>query len=59
MKEITLILCITFLITVIMYWIMPTKKMKAVNEALKSLFQILPIVKLLEAITRKSNELKK
>ncbi len=31
---------------------MPTKKMKAVNEAIKSLLQVLPITKIIEGITK-------
>lgn len=41
------------------YWVMPTKKMKAVNEALKSLLQILPISKVIESIMNHSNDSKK
>jgi len=48
-----LIICLTFLVVLIFYWIMPTKKMKAVNNALKSLLQVLPISKIIEAIGNK------
>lgn len=52
MKEIIPVLCLTFLALVIIYWIMPTKKMNAVNEAIKSLLQVLPITKVIEAVTK-------
>lgn len=52
-------LCITFIIVLMIYWVMPTKKMKAVNEALKSLLQILPISKVIESIMNHSNDSKK
>ncbi|WP_452597029.1 hypothetical protein [Pontimicrobium sp. MEBiC01747] len=52
MKEIIPVLCLTFLALIIIYWIMPTKKMKAVNEAIKSLLQVLPITKIIEGITK-------
>lgn len=48
-----LILCTTFLLVLVAYWIMPSKKMKEVNKALISLLQILPISKVIEAIKRK------
>ncbi len=44
-----LILCSTFLLVLVAYWIMPTKKMKEVNKALISLLQILPISKVVES----------
>jgi len=44
-----LILCSTFLLVLVVYWIMPTKKMKEVNKALISLLQILPISKIVES----------
>jgi hypothetical protein len=44
----TAILCTTFLVVLVVYWIMPIKKMKAVNGELKSLLQILPISKIME-----------
>lgn len=50
MQESIFILCTTFLITVIIYWIMPIKKMKEVNKALKSLLQVLPITNVFESI---------
>lgn len=41
--ESVIIICSTFLLVLIAYWIMPIKKMRAVNGELKSLIQILPI----------------
>jgi hypothetical protein len=52
MKEIISVLCLTFLTLVVIYWIMPTKKMRAVNEAIKSLLEVLPITKAIEVITK-------
>jgi len=46
-------LCMTFLLVLVAYWLMPIKKMKEVNKALISLFQILPISKVIEAIKNK------
>jgi hypothetical protein len=43
------IICKTFLALVIIYWMMPTKKMQAVNQELKSLLQVLPISSILKA----------
>lgn len=37
------IICVTFLVVLVVYWIMPIEKMKEVNGALKSLLQVLPI----------------
>lgn len=53
MEKIILILCSTFLIVLIVYWVMPIKKMKAVNNELKSLLQILPITQIVNAIRKK------
>ncbi len=50
--KIVLILCTTFLLVLVAYWIMPNKKVKVVNEALTSLLQILPITRAIEAITK-------
>ena len=50
--EIVLILCTTFLLVLGAYWIMPNKKVKVVNEALTSLLQILPISKIIDAISK-------
>jgi hypothetical protein len=52
-------LCITFIIVLVIYWVMPTKKMKAVNVELKSLLQILPITKLIESIINRSKNSEK
>ena len=43
------IICVTFLVVLLVYWIMPIEKMKAVNEALKSLLQILPISQIIRS----------
>ncbi|MDL5514697.1 hypothetical protein QSE00_23000 [Arenibacter sp. M-2] len=53
MAETTLIICTTFLLVLVVYWIMPTKKMKAVNKELISLSQIFPISKVIEAFKKK------
>ncbi len=58
MVEITLIICATFLAVLVVYWIMPTKKMEKVNRALISLLQILPISKIVDGIMGKGNETK-
>jgi hypothetical protein len=42
------IICMTFLMVLVAYWIMPIKKMKAVNSELKSLLQILPISQIIK-----------
>ena len=47
METVMIILCATFLVVLVVYWIMPIKKMKAVNGELKSLLQILPISQIL------------
>jgi len=48
-----IILCVTFLVVLVAYWIMPVKKMKAVNKELKSLLQILPISQIIKIFTKK------
>jgi len=50
-----LILCTTFFLVLVVYWIMPTKKMKEVNKALISLLQILPVTKAIDALTKNKN----
>ncbi|MBP92629.1 MAG: hypothetical protein CMC55_00760 [Flavobacteriaceae bacterium] len=54
MDKIVLIICITLVIILLIYWIMPIEKMKAVNGALKSLLQVFPITQVAEIIERKS-----
>ena len=49
--EITLIVCSTFLLVLVAYWIMPDNKMKAVNKELIRLLKILPISRIIEALT--------
>ena len=53
MSESLLIICTTFLLVLVAYWIMPTKKMKEVNKALIALAQIFPISKIINAIRNK------
>jgi len=49
--------CSTFLLVLVAYWIMPTKKMKAINGELKSLLQVLPISQIIKAFNDiKSNK---
>jgi len=48
--EITLIICSTFLLVLVAFWIMSEKKMKAVNKQLILLLQILPISTIIKAI---------
>ena len=45
----TAIICMTFLVVLVAYWIMPVEKMKAVNKELKSLLQILPISQMIKS----------
>ena len=52
MKETIFIICITFLLVLVAYWIMPIKKMKAVNQALKSLLEILPITSIIKSFQK-------
>jgi uncharacterized membrane protein YqgA involved in biofilm formation len=42
------ILCMTFLAVLVVYCILPIKKMKAVNKELKTLLQVLPISKMMD-----------
>jgi hypothetical protein len=58
MEKIILIFCLTFLMILMVYWIMPVKKMKTVNEALKSLLQVLPISRIIEVILDKKKHSK-
>jgi len=53
MTLIVLILCLTFLLVLAAYWIMPNDKMKAVNKELKSLLQVLPISQIIKTLRRK------
>ncbi|MFV0572080.1 MAG: hypothetical protein ACK5M1_06585 [Xanthomarina gelatinilytica] len=50
------ILCMTFLVVLVIYWIMPTKKMKAVNKEMKSLLQVLPISEVVKSIKKKKTD---
>ncbi len=53
MSESVFIICSTFLLVLVVYWIMPVKKMKEVNKALIALAQIFPISKVIDAIRRR------
>ena len=48
METMVTIICKTFFAVLLVYWIMPIKKMKAVNSELKSLLQILPVSQIVE-----------
>lgn len=50
------IICKTFLALVIIYWMMPTKKMEAVNNALISLLRVLPISSIIKAFKKDNKE---
>jgi|TARA_R100000501_G_C2537651_1_gene57839 hypothetical protein len=44
------IVCTTFLLVLVAFWIMPIKKMKAVSKELKSLLQVLPVTSVVNAV---------
>jgi len=48
-----LIICSTFLIIIVIYWIMPTKKMREVNKEVLKLIQLLPITKIINSFDKK------
>lgn len=52
-------ICLTFLLVLVAFWIMPIKKMKAVSKELKSLLQILPIKQIMKSIQFKGKENKR
>ena len=52
MSENLIIICSTFLLVLVAYWIMPIKKMQAVNKEMISLSQVLPITKIMKAIKK-------
>ena len=54
--ETVAILCKTFLAVLLVYCIIPTKKMKAVNKELKSLLQVLPISQIIKAFRKEKTE---
>lgn len=54
--EIVAVLCMTFLVVLVVYWMMPTKKMKAVNKELKSLLQVLPISQIIKSFKGEKTE---
>lgn len=47
-------ICMTLLVVLVAYWIMPVKKMKAVNKELKSLLQILPISQIIKSFKKET-----
>ena len=47
-----IIFCVTFFVVLVVYWIMPVKKMKAVNKELKSLLQVLPISQIIKTLKK-------
>lgn len=53
MTENLIVICTTFFMVLVVYWIMPTKKMKEVNKALIALAQIFPISRIINAIRGK------
>jgi len=54
--EIAAIFCTTFLVVLVVYWIMPTEKMKTVNGELKSLLQIFPISQIIKSFKKKETD---
>lgn len=56
METAMIILCATFLVVLVAYWIMPIKKMKAVNGELKSLLQILPISQIMKLFKKNKTD---
>ncbi|WP_417888142.1 hypothetical protein [Zunongwangia sp.] len=50
------IFCMTFLLVLVAYWIMPTEKMQAVNKELKSLLQVLPVSKIIKALKKEKKK---
>lgn len=44
------IVCATFLLVLVAFWIMPIKKMKAVSKELKSLLKVLPVTSVVNAL---------
>lgn len=57
--QVIAILCGTFLLVLVAFWIMPTKKMRAVNKELISLIQILPVTTIIKALKNKSDDASK
>jgi len=54
--EIAAILCMTFLVVLVAFWLMPIKKMKAVSKELKSLLQVLPISQIIKSFKKEKTE---
>jgi hypothetical protein len=53
---VVLTLCLTFLLVLVAFWIMPNKKMKAVSKELKSLLQVLPISQIIKSLKDRKKE---
>ncbi len=47
-----IILLTFFVVVVVLFWIIPTKKGKAITENLTSFLQVLPISKIAEALIK-------
>ena len=52
------VICLTFIVVLVSYMIVPIKKMRAVNKELIQLLQVLPLSKLLKVLTRHISEKK-
>ena len=50
------IICKTIVTIIIIYWMMPTKKMEAVNNALISLLQVFPISSIIRAFKKDNKD---
>ncbi len=56
METIVLYVLIWSLVLVVLFWIMPTKKMKVVSKEVKSLLQVLPISEIIKSFKKGKNE---
>ena len=56
METVVAILCMTFLVVLVVFWMMPTKKMKAVSKELKSLLAVLPISSIIDSFKKEKIE---
>jgi uncharacterized protein YoxC len=54
--ETVAILCMTFLVVLVVYCIIPIKKMKAVNKELKSLLQVLTFSEIIKSFKKEKTE---
>lgn len=57
--QVIAIICGTFLLLLVAFWIMPTKKMRAVNKELISLIQILPVSTIIKVLKNESDDASK